>query len=51
MHMKTILFTGRVDVGVILTMNAPKAYYNLAYKKKAGEIAQSFKTLNGDVEV
>ena len=51
MHMKTIVFTGRVDVGIILTMNAPKAYYNLAYKKKAGEIAQSFKTLNGDVEV
>ena len=44
-------FTGRVDVGVILTMNAPKAYYNLAYKKKAREIAQSFKVLNGDVEV
>ena len=32
-------------------MNAPKAYYNLAYRKKAKEIAQIFKSLNGDVEV
>ena len=32
-------------------MNAPKAYYNMAYKKKAKEIAQSFKALNGEVEV
>ena len=44
-------FTGKVDVGVILTMNAPKAYYDLAYSKKAGEIAQSFRALNGSVEV
>ena len=44
-------FTGKVDVGVILTMNAPKAYYDLAYSKKAGEIAQSFTALNGSVEV
>lgn len=32
-------------------MNAPKAYYNMAYKKKAKEIAQSFKALNGTVEL
>ena len=44
-------FTGKVDVGIILTMNAPKAYYNLSYKKKAKEVAQSFKALNGSVEV
>ena len=44
-------FTGKEDVGVILTMNAPKAYYNLAYRKKAKEIAQAFKALNGEVEV
>ena len=44
-------FTGNVDVGIILTMNAPKTIYNLAYKKKAKEIAQSFKALNGEVEV
>ena len=44
-------FTGKVDVGVILTMNAPKTFYNLSYKKKAKEVAQSFKSLNGSIEV
>ena len=44
-------FTGRVNVGIILTMNAPKAFYDAAYKKKAEEIAQSFKGLNGTVEI
>lgn len=44
-------FTGRVNVGIILTMNAPKAFYNIAYRKKAKETAQSFKALNGTVEV
>ena len=32
-------------------MNAPKAFYNIGYRKKAKEIAQSFKALNGSVEV
>ena len=32
-------------------MNANKTFYNLAYKKKAKEIAQSFRSLNGTVEV
>ena len=40
-----------MNVGIILTMNAPKAFYDLSYKKKAKEIAQSFKALNGAVEV
>ncbi len=44
-------FTGKVDAGIILTMNAPKKYYNLAYRKKAKEVAQCFKALNGSVEV
>ena len=44
-------FTGRVDVGVILTMNAPKAYFDLAYGQKAKEMEQVFKALNGSVEV
>ncbi len=44
-------FSGRVDVGIILTMNAPKTVYNLSYRKKAKEVAQSFKSLNGSVEV
>ncbi len=33
------------------TANAPRAYYDLAYKKKAKELAQSFQMLNGTVEV
>lgn len=44
-------FTGKVSTGIILTMNAPKAFYNIAYRKKAGELARSFKSLNGSVEV
>lgn len=44
-------FTGKVNVGIILTMNAPKSYYNMSYKKKAKEIADIFKSLNGEVEV
>ncbi len=44
-------YTGKVDVGIILTMNAPKTVYNLAYRKKAKEVAQGFKVLNGATEV
>lgn len=44
-------FTGKVDVGIVLTMNAPKTFYNLAYRKKAKEVTQSFRALNGEVEV
>lgn len=44
-------FKGKVNVGIILTMNAPKIFYNIAYKKKVKEVAQSFKGLNGTVEV
>ena len=44
-------FTGKVNVGLILTMNAPKTYYSLAYGKKASEIAGAFKALNGSVQV
>ncbi len=44
-------FTGKVNVGIILTMNAPKPYYNMSYKKKTKEIADIFKSLNGEVEV
>jgi multimeric flavodoxin WrbA len=43
-------FTGKVNVGIILTMNAPKAFYSAAYGGKAKEIEQSFKGLNGSVE-
>ncbi len=44
-------FTGKVNVGIILTMNAPKVFYNMSYKKKAKEVAGIFKALNGNVEV
>ena len=44
-------FTGKVNVGIILTMNAPKTYYNLAYREKEKELVQSFSGLNGTVEV
>ncbi|MBQ7993889.1 MAG: flavodoxin family protein [Solobacterium sp.] len=44
-------FTGRVNTGIILTMNANQAFYNLAYRKKAKELARSFRQLNGTVEV
>ncbi len=44
-------FSGKVDVGIILTMNASKAFYNLGYRKKAKEVTESFRGLNGSVEV
>ena len=44
-------FTGKVDVGIILTMNMPKAYYRQTYGRKADELAQTFRMLNGSVEV
>lgn len=44
-------YTGKVNVGIILTMNAPKSFYNFSYRKKAKEVAQTFKALNGNVEV
>ncbi len=44
-------FKGKVNVGIILAMNAPRAMYNLAYKKKAKEVAQGLRALNGTVEV
>ncbi len=44
-------FTGRVDAGIILTMNAPRTVYDAVYRKKAAEVAQSLKVLNGSVEV
>ena len=43
-------FTGKVNVGVIFTMNAPQAYYQLQYRKKLSEQANAFRSLNGKVE-
>jgi multimeric flavodoxin WrbA len=44
-------FKGRVNVGIILTMNAPRIFYNTVYKRRAKEVAKSLKMLNGSVEV
>ena len=44
-------FTGKVNVGIILTMNAPKDFYNISYKNKADELTNIFMALNGNVEV
>ena len=44
-------FTGRVDVGVILTMNAPRSIYDSWYRVKMEGLANSFGALNGAVEV
>ncbi len=44
-------FKGKVNVGIILTMNAPKAYFEKSYQGKAKEVEQIFSALNGHVEV
>ena len=43
-------FTGKVNVGVIFTMNAPQAFYQLQYKRKLTEQANAFRSLNSKVE-
>ena len=43
-------FTGKVDVGVILTMNAGKSMYKMWYKSKIDQLLQSLKVLNGKFE-
>lgn len=44
-------FTGKVNVGIILTMNAPRTVYDSMYKEKVEEITQCFQGLNGSVEI
>ena len=44
-------FTGRVDVGIVLTMNAPRQFFDSWYKPKADELTRSFSSLNGRVEL
>lgn len=44
-------FTGKVDVGIILTMNAPRQIFDRWYKSKAEELTRSFSALNGRVEL
>lgn len=44
-------FKGKVNTGIILTMNAPEAIFNQAYQNKAKEIMQRFWILNGTVDL
>ena len=44
-------FTGRVNVGIILTMNAPQSICDSWYKAKMEEMEQNFRALNGSVEL
>ena len=42
-------FKGRVNVGMFLTMNATKEFYEKQYKEKFEAYADEFKSLNGEV--
>ena len=44
-------FTGRVDVGIVLTMNASRQVFDSWYQAKAQELTRSFSALNGRVEL
>ena len=44
-------FKGNVDVGIILTMNAPRQIFDNWYHAKAEELTQSISALNGRVEL
>ncbi len=44
-------FTGKVNVGVIFTMNAPQIFYQAHYKRRLSEQADAFRSLNGKVQV
>ena len=44
-------FTGKVNVGVIFTMNAPQAFYQMQYKRKLTTQAEAFRSLNGKVQM
>lgn len=44
-------FTGKVNVGIVLTMNAGQSIFESWYKSKADELIQNFSLLNGVVEL
>ena len=44
-------FTGKVNVGLIFTMNAPQAYYDSAYRTETEALAGTFGFLNGETEI
>lgn len=42
-------FKGKINVGMFVTMNAPKAFYDKLYKEKFEEYAKEFQFLNGEI--
>ena len=44
-------FKGKVNVGIILTMNAPVSIFENMYKGKAEEVKNMFSSFNGKVEL
>lgn len=44
-------FTGRVNAGIVFTMNAPMEMYQQYYERKLAEQTEQFHTLNGRVMV
>ncbi len=42
-------FTGSVNVGMFVTMNADKDFYDKLYKEKIEEYAKEFNQLNGEI--
>lgn len=45
------VFSGRVDVDIFLTMNAPMQYYKQAYERRFQECFAQFRFLNGEVRL
>ena len=44
-------FTGKVNVGLVFTMNAPRAYFDSRYKAECEMLAGTFRFMNGSVEI
>ena len=44
-------FTGRVNVGLVFTMNAPQSYFRSRYQPECQALADTFRFLNGEVEI
>ena len=45
------IFEGKIDVDVLLTMNAPEEHYKQAYQRGMEEYFAPFKMLNGQVRI
>lgn len=44
-------FKGRVNVGLFVTMNATKEFYDKLYREKFENYAKEFKILNGEISI